>query len=91
MPIKLFEYLSYQKPIFITDGSAGAEFVRNNNIGVVVQPDEESIKSALQDISSHRDRLTEISVHMEAIAEHNSRARTVEAVLCSQNQKEEMR
>ena len=59
-----------------------------------MQPDEESIKSALQDISSHRDRLTEISVHMEAIAEHNSwsaRARTVEAVLCSQNQKEEMR
>ncbi len=94
MPIKLFEYLSYQKPIFITDGSAGAEFVRNNNIGIVVQPDEESIKSALQDISSRRDRLRDISAHMEEIAERNSwsaRARTVEAVLCSQNQKEEMR
>ena len=94
MPIKLFEYLAFQKPVFITDGSAGAEFVRANGMGVVVRQDEESIKSALRDILSHRDKIREISHHMEEVSRNHSwsvRAQTVEAILCGSGSDEPSR
>ncbi len=49
-PIKLFEYISYLKPILSTDCTFSAEFILNNNIGIVVPDSIEQYVAGLEEM-----------------------------------------
>jgi len=44
MPFKLFEYISFRKPVIATKGTAVGDFVEKYNIGWVTDYDESSLK-----------------------------------------------
>lgn len=43
VPVKLFEYLGYRKPIIATQGTLAGAFVAENNIGWTIPYDEQSL------------------------------------------------
>lgn len=47
MPVKLFEYVSYEKPILTTCCKYIAEFVRNYDIGEIVEDNEEDMTKGI--------------------------------------------
>lgn len=49
-PIKLFEYISYLKPILSTDCTFSAEFILKNNIGIVVSDSIEQYTAGLEEM-----------------------------------------
>jgi len=55
MPYKLFEYLSYEKPIITSKGTAVCEFVELNNIGFSINYDSTSLKQFLMNLPSKKE------------------------------------
>ena len=51
MPVKLFEYISYELPIVATNCKEVANFINNNKIGVVVEDNIESLSEVLLNIN----------------------------------------
>lgn len=47
MPIKLFEYLSFLKPIISTNCLSTANFIKKNNIGIVCEDNIESLSDSI--------------------------------------------
>ena len=84
MPIKLFEYLSYEKPILITEGSVSAEFVKQNQIGFVVQNDVQDVKAKLDFLSNNHEQIEALNEQIHLVHKQNTwseRAKTVIALL----------
>jgi glycosyltransferase involved in cell wall biosynthesis len=52
MPFKLFEYLSFEKPIITSKGTAVSEFVEKNKIGYHINYDSSSLKLFLNNLPS---------------------------------------
>lgn len=50
MPLKLFEYLEYDKPIIATSETAVGEFIKTNNVGWVIDYDEKQLFNLLKNI-----------------------------------------
>ncbi len=50
MPIKLFEYIGYEKPMIGTAGTASGEFITEHNIGWCVNYDENDLKRCIDGI-----------------------------------------
>lgn len=55
VPIKLFEYLSYEKPVLATNCTETGKFVLENDIGWVIQDNVEDMVLALQRLDSGRE------------------------------------
>ena len=53
LPVKLFEYLSWEKPILGSNGTLVGEFIKKNNIGFVSDYDIKSIKNVLKIIDKN--------------------------------------
>lgn len=81
MPVKLFEYLGYLKPILSTPNNAAADFIEKNNIGFIVDYDKNSLKDELFNIYKNKDEiLNKMHENLLEVAENNtwaSRARQV--------------
>lgn len=58
MPVKLFEYLQYLKPIISTSNVAG-DFIVENNIGYVIDYDREKLKEKLTYIYENKNDILE--------------------------------
>lgn len=71
MPIKLFEYLSYRKPVIATKGSAAGEFVEQNQIGWNIVHDETVLEELLRKIINNRKMLDEVNDRMETAFRRN--------------------
>ena len=81
VPIKLFEYLSYQKPIITTDKSAVSEYVEKNDVGFVVNYSDKSIEKTIKKILNNRNILIEKTNNIKKIfvsETWKSRAKKVE-------------
>jgi len=81
MPIKLFEYLSYGKPIITTSNSAVSDFVKEKDIGFVVEYDDKSIEKIIKKILNDRDLLSMKKKNIEKVIKNETweeRARQVE-------------
>ncbi len=59
MPVKLFEYMSYQKPIIASQGTAVGNFVEKNNIGWTIPYNSEALTKLLRDINNNRELISE--------------------------------
>lgn len=84
MPVKLFEYLGNGLPILTIDGTAVANFVRENGLGWVVEYDAASIKSTLRNLADNPNAISEASGRCLEAAPLNSwesRARYVQESL----------
>lgn len=61
MPVKLFDYLSYGRPVVTTDCREMAAFVQQNNLGIVVQDSPESMAEGIIRLLTRPDLAEEMS------------------------------
>lgn len=80
MPVKLFEYMSYEKPILATKGSSVGDFVEKNKMGFSIDYEKEELKNTLNEILSNPSLLKERVENIRNIKIKNTwsyRAKTV--------------
>ena len=70
MPVKLFEYISYGLPIISTQCKEVANFVNDNEIGIVCEDNVDSIYSALKNINI--DDINKLSANVEKVRAENT-------------------
>ena len=78
MPVKLFEYMSFMKPIIATKGTASGTFVEENHIGWNIEYDENSLRDFFSRIN--KSEIEKIRNNMNLVYEQNTweaRARKV--------------
>ena len=76
MGVKLFEYISYKKPIIAIEGTAIGDFVQANNIGWVIKYDKEELKRLLDYLEKNPQQIDEKVKNIEKItATHTWEAR----------------
>ena len=88
MPVKLFQYLSYRKPIVTTRGTAAGDFVEDHSIGWNINYDTAELVSLLQGLLENKELLNSFDTNLETAYSANtweSRAAKV-ATLLSRNQ-----
>jgi glycosyltransferase involved in cell wall biosynthesis len=68
MPVKLFESIGAGRPVIASSGNAAADFVGENRVGWVVDPDREAVADLLAHLlenpsalSSRRDEVLAVS------------------------------
>lgn len=85
MPMKLFSYISYGKPIIGVKNTACGEFIEKNTLGYITEYDETQIKETLKYINESYPRDFEIKInHLAKAFQENTwkaRAKTVEESL----------
>lgn len=72
MPVKLFEYLAYQKPIIATKGTAAGDFIEANGVGWVIPYDEKALKEILNQIKRNPEILIEKKRNISKILPRNT-------------------
>lgn len=72
MPVKMFEYISYRKPIIATADTAAGEWVTDNEVGWVIPYDEVTLKNLLQQFINTPDIFNNIQLHMDKVSNLNS-------------------
>ncbi|MBQ6383203.1 MAG: glycosyltransferase [Clostridia bacterium] len=84
VPIKIFEYISYLKPVLVTNCTETERIVKENRTGWVVEDNAESIADKLQYLYNHPDEVKDIRDGMKNARSRNlwvSRAEKVIADL----------
>lgn len=71
IPIKIFEYISYLKPMLVTDCTETARIVNENNIGWVTKDVEDSIVKQLEYLCSNPQEIIQIRQNMQSVREKN--------------------
>lgn len=80
VPIKIFEYISYLKPMLVTNCTETAKIVNDNQIGWVVEDNVDDVAEKIKDIILHPDDIMVKKEKMEVVRENNlwvSRARKI--------------
>jgi len=84
MNFKLFEYISYNKPIIATKGTAAGEFVEKNDIGWLINCEFNEIKELVNYLISNKNEIQRIKTNQKNIIEKHTwkaRAKQVEEEL----------
>lgn len=80
VPIKIYEYMSYLKPIFVTNCTETARVVEENNVGWVVNDNVDDVIKKLDELYNNQDEILKIMNNMKEARSKNlwkSRARKV--------------
>ena len=80
VPIKLFEYMSYLKPIVVTNCTETARVVEENGIGWVTNDNVDSIVEKLEDLCNHPEMILKVREQVKKARDNNlwsSRAKKV--------------
>lgn len=72
MPIKLFEYISYLKPVIATKGTIAGRFIEQNDIGWQVEFEEEKLKELLSYLFYNQKEIGDKRERLKSIREENS-------------------
>ena len=86
-PVKLYEYLGFEKPILASSGTLAGEFVRKNNIGWSIPYEKSALVEFFNRILTNKNIIDEVKIMMPAIAEQHTwlvRAQQVAADLTAQ-------
>lgn len=89
MPVKLFEYMTYKKPILSTKNTATGDFVEKNNIGWNIDYSDMKLIKSLKYIANNKKVLKEKQKSIELIINSNTweaRAQKIADDLTSLNQ-----
>lgn len=60
LPVKLFEYLSYELPVVVTNCKEVASFVKKNKIGLICDDSSKSLAGAVSEIIKNREKYEKI-------------------------------
>ncbi len=71
-PVKLYEYLGYQKPILASEGTLAGRFVREQGVGWTVQYDVQKVKAFLINLLANREIRVPLLQNLERIAPNHS-------------------
>ena len=71
VPIKIFEYISYLKPILVTDCTETAKIIDENQAGWITNDSVESVVFKLEYLCSHPEEIISIKEHMEEVRNNN--------------------
>lgn len=71
-PVKLYEYLGYQKPIISSKGTLAGTFIKNNNIGWVIPYDTNILINLLTNIINDPSQLDSIHENLKKLAPNHS-------------------
>ena len=80
IPVKLFEYMKFKKPILAVKDTAVGRFIEKYHIGYTIEYNEENLKKILVDIFNNRNYLDNIILNLNTAIEENtweSRAKKV--------------
>lgn len=81
VPIKLYEYLSYFKPILATDCEETKKFVENNHIGWVVKDSEESLVKKMLELNEKREEILTTKKNCLSVSKENLWIKRAHAVV----------
>lgn len=81
MPIKVFEYISYLKPLLVTDCVETARVVRDNNIGWIVKDNIEEVADKIKYLCDNPNEVRQIKEKMEIARDNNLWIKRAEKVL----------
>ncbi|MDR2587035.1 MAG: glycosyltransferase family 4 protein [Coriobacteriales bacterium] len=81
MAIKLFEYLSYHKPILATDCKEMAAFVASEDIGIVRKDTVESYADGIRQIAGDAQLRANLAARCAIVSEQNSWKARAQAIL----------
>ena len=71
MPVKIFEYISYLKPILATNCTETARVISENNIGWVVEDNVDSILKQLEYLEKNKQEIINIKNNMKRVRDEN--------------------
>jgi len=86
LPIKLFEYITYELPIIAVKHGEVSHFIKDNNIGFVTNPDADEIANKVLDLLNNEvmgNALTDSLVKAKRNHSWNKRVSTITKVLSS--------
>ena len=72
MPVKLFEYMSYNKPILATKDTVAGDFVKENNIGWTINYNYNTIKNTLNYLRDNKEEIKEKKENQKNIIINNT-------------------
>lgn len=72
MAVKLFEYISYKKPIIAVKNTAVGDFIEANNIGWVINYNEKELKELIFDLQKNSYKIKEKIKNIEKIIPKNT-------------------
>lgn len=81
MPVKIFEYLSYRKPIIATQDTAAGEFVEKQGIGWSIKYDCDELHALLNNILNNRAEIKSINSNIEKQVKLNTWEKRAEQVV----------
>ena len=85
VPIKIFEYISYLKPVLVTDCTETAKIVDSNHVGWVTKDDVESVYQKLQDLCDNPEKIIMVREHMKEVRGSNLWISRAEKVISDLN------
>lgn len=81
MPVKLFDYISAGKPIIASEGTAAAQWIKDNELGWVIPYSSEALKDLLKHLKDNPEEIEQKTVNIAAIApKHSWKARAEQVV-----------
>ncbi|OQY37880.1 MAG: hypothetical protein B6229_07315 [Spirochaetaceae bacterium 4572_7] len=81
MPVKMFEYVSYLKPIIATANTAAGEWVEANKAGWTIPYAEENLKSLLENLKKNPLKIEHIRNNLKILKKDNLWTSRVEQIL----------
>lgn len=71
MPVKMFEYIAYLKPIIATTETAAGEWVTKNNAGWVIPYSESELGSLLEDLKENTEKVDKVKADLVGVRNNN--------------------
>lgn len=71
MPVKIFEYMSYLKPMLVTDCTATAGIVNDNHVGWVTEAKPEAVAEKIIELCEHPEEIGRVKAYLEGARDGN--------------------
>lgn len=81
VPVKIFEYISYLKPILVTNCTETAKIIKENEVGWIVNDDVESVVEQLMILCSHPEEIIKVKNKIVNARSNNLWIRRAEKVI----------
>lgn len=85
VPIKIFEYMSYLKPMLVTDCTETARVVSDNQVGWIVNADVKNVAEEIEFLCRHPEEIEIVKRRMESARNNNLWSKRAEQVLMDLN------
>ena len=81
VPIKIFEYISYLKPILATNCTETAKIVKGNQAGWIVKDDVDSVAEKLRELCDHPEEILRVREGLGEVRARNQWSSRAEKVI----------